>query len=170
MSKRDPKGYYAVLNVSPDASRHEIRLAYGFLKQAYKDGRKKLDIGKIQAAYETLSDVDQRKDYDGGGSSGRRGPSRLHSVPLLATLLVVFLGVLAIAVGPAIKARFTTFEPGDELYWKRTGKPLGVVLSYEARHEFENGVLAAGYRIEIGPDQEPVWFAAQDLNRNCRAP
>ena len=168
VKNRDPKGYYAVLNISPDASRQEIRLAFEFRKQAYKEGRKSLDIGKVQTAYETLSDARERDLYDRGGASRSGGKSRLHSLPLLVTLLVVFVGVLAIAVVPVVKARFTTFEAGDELYWKKTGKPLGVVRTYDPQHEFEGGVVAAGYRIEVRSGQEPVWFAARDLNRNCR--
>ena len=167
MKKRDPNGYYAALNISPDASQHEIRLAYEFLKQAYKDGRKNLNIGKIQSAYETLSDSQQRDLYDRGGASRPGEKSRLHSVPLLVTLLLVFLGVLAFAVGPVVKAYFTTFDAGDELFWKRTGKPLGVVLAYDADHELESGAAMPAYQIEIRVGEEPVWFSAWDLNRNC---
>lgn len=168
MKKRDPKGYYAVLKVGPDASQQEIRLAYEFLKQAYKDGRKGLEIGKIQDAYETLSEKEERELYDRGGSSRPDGKSRLHSVPLLVTLTLVFLGILAYAVGPVIMAHFTTFEPGDELYWKRTQKPFGVVVAFDAQHEFEGGEAVPAYQIEISAGQDPAWFPAQDLNRNCR--
>lgn len=170
MKKRDPKGYYAVLNISPDAGQQEIRLAYTFLKQAFKDGKRKLNIGLIQAAYETLSDSERRDLYDRRGSSSRPdGKSRLHSVPLLVTLLLVFLGVLAFAVGPIIKAHFTTFDAGSDLVWKRTGKPVGVVRTYDPAHEFEGGAASPAYQIEIRPGEDPVWFAAWDLNRNCRA-
>jgi hypothetical protein len=168
VKKLDPKGYYAVLKVGPDASQQEIRLAYEFLKQAYKDGRKGLRIGMIQEAYETLSDSEQRDLYDRGGSSRPDGKSRLHSVPLLVVLTLVFLGVLAYAVGPVIMAHFTTFEAGDELYWKRTQKPFGVVVTFDARHEFEGGEAVPAYQIEISAGQDPVWFPARDLNRNCR--
>jgi curved DNA-binding protein CbpA len=169
VKKPDRSGYYAVLHISPDASQQEIRLAYEFLKQAYKDGRKTLNIGKIQSAYETLKDSKQRDLYDRGGSSRPGGRSRLQSVPLLVTLLLVFSGVLAFTVGPVIKSYFTTFDAGDELYWKRTGKPLGVVLAYDAEHESDSGVTAPGYQIEIRSGDEPVWFPALDLNRNCTA-
>jgi hypothetical protein len=168
VKKRDPKGYYAVLNISPDASQQEIRLAYEFLKQAFKDGRKGLDIGKIQAAYETLGQGQPRDLYDRGGGARPGGKSRLHSVSLLVTLLLVFVGVLAFAVGPVIKAHFTTFEAGDELHWKKTGRPFGVVLAYDPQHQFENGIAAPGYRIELRAGEEPVWFSARDLNRNCK--
>jgi curved DNA-binding protein CbpA len=169
VKKRDPRGYYAALNVSPDASQQEIRLAYEFLKQAYKDGRKGLDIGKIQTAYETLSEVQERDLYDRGGSARTGGKSRLHSVPLLVTLFVVFVAILAFAIGPIIKAHFTTFEAGDDLYWKRTGKFFGAVQAFDPQHEFENGIAAPGYRVELQSGQEAVWFPARDLNRNCRA-
>jgi hypothetical protein len=168
VKKNDPKGYYAVLNISPGASQQEIRLAYELLKQARKGGRRNLDMGKIQSAYETLSDGQQRGLYDGGGSSRPGGKSRLHSVPLLVTLLLAFLGVLAFALGPVIKAHFTTFDAGDELHWKRTGKPLGVVLAYDAEHEFESGAAMPAYQVEIRSGEEPVWFSAWDLNRNCK--
>jgi len=170
VKKRDPRGYYAILRISPDASQQEIRLAYEFQKQAYKDGRKDLKIGQIQAAYETLSDTERREIYDRGGSSRPDGKSRLHSVPLLVTLTLVFLGVLAFAVGPIIMAHFTTFEAGDELYWKRTKKPFGTVLAYDPQHEFETGAAMPAYQIEISSDQDPAWFPARDLNRNCRTP
>lgn len=170
MKNHDRKGYYAILNVSPDASQQEIRLAYELLKQARKRGRRNLDMDKIQSAYETLSDSEQREIYDRGGSSRPDGKSRLHSVPLLVTLTLVFFGVLAFAVGPIITAHFTTFEAGDELYWKRTKKPLGTVLAYEPRHEFESGATMPAYQIEVSSGQDPVWFSARDLNRNCRTP
>ena len=99
MRNRDPKGYYAALNISPGASQQEIRLAYTFLKQAYKTRRKRRDP-KVRQAYETLGDREQRKRYDEGRSSRvslltrRDGESRLHSVPLLVVALLVFLGIL----------------------------------------------------------------------------
>lgn len=172
MRKRDRSGYYAVLNVHPEASQQEIRLAYGFLKQAFKDGRKGLPIAKIQAAYETLRDRGRREAYDVGGDpslAGEPKKSRLHSVPLLVTLLVIFAGIVAFAVGPVIKAHFTTFGPGDELYWTRTGKPLGTVVSYDKDHEFEGAAVGPAYQIETGPGQDPVWLPARDLDRNCGA-
>jgi hypothetical protein len=167
VKKRDPKGYYAALNISPDAGQQEIRLAYTFLKQAFKDGKRTLNIGLIQEAYETLSDSEQRDLYDRAGSPRPDGKSRLHSVPLLVTLLLIFLGVLAFAVGPVIKAHFTTFDAGAELYWKRTGKPVGVILAYDPAHEFETGAATPAYQVEIRSGEEPVWFSAWDLNRNC---
>ena len=45
---RDPKGYYALLNLSPNASDAEVRLAYTFLKIAWGRNRK-LNRAKIKA-------------------------------------------------------------------------------------------------------------------------
>ena len=175
MRNRDPRGFYAALNVSPDASREEIRLAYSFFKQAYKRGQRSLDISTIQLARETLDDPARRRDYDKSRSSGSGlltradGTSRLNSVRLLVVLAMLFVGVLAIALGPNIAARFVTFEAGTELYWKQTSKPLGSVLEYAAAHEFEDGRHSSAYRIQLVSGGEPVWFAAPDLNFNCRA-
>ena len=33
MLKRDPEGYYAALNISPDATAAEIRLSYSFISR-----------------------------------------------------------------------------------------------------------------------------------------
>jgi curved DNA-binding protein CbpA len=168
---RDPKGHYAALNISPGASQQEIRLAYKFLKRAYQEGQKSLNLGKIQEAYETLSQPRQRKLYDPGPSSPLTRPdgkSRLNSVPLLLTLLIVFVGVVAFAFGPAIRAHFMTFDVGADLYWKRTEKPLGVVLEHDAEHQFPDGLRASAYRIQLSSGEETVWLPALDLNRHCR--
>ena len=168
MGKRDPQGYYAALSVSPAASRQEIRLAYEFLKQAVKQG-KRLDIAKAQAAYETLGDRRQREQYDQGTSSRKRSGanSRMHSIPLLLTLTVVFLGVLALALAPQLRAHLVSFDVGNDLYWRSTNKPLGVVVDFDADHEFPGGAAAPAYRVRTTSDGEPIWFPARDLNAHC---
>ena len=73
MQKSDPLGYYAALNISPGASREEVRLAYRFLKKSYLETRnRKIDISKAQAAYEMLNDPKRKSAYDRGDVSGAR--------------------------------------------------------------------------------------------------
>ncbi len=159
----DPAGFYAALNVSPDATRHEIRLAYELMKMDCQDRGKKLSP-EIQAAYDELGDPQRRQAY--GKGRIRRGPSRLNSVPLLVVVIVFFMGVVAFLWAPTITAHFTTFDVGDELYWKRTTKPLGVVLEYDVSHHFDDDKRGPAYRIQptAGP---PMWYPALDVNRHC---
>ncbi len=172
MGKRDPEGYYAALNVSHKASRQEIRLAYELLKQAFKKGQRNLRIGKIQAAYETLSDPRQRRQYDGGGSSStnrRGGKSRLHSAPLVLTLTVVFLGALAFVIAPHFRTDLVNFDVGDNLYWQSTDKALGVVLEFDDDHVFPVRAPVPAYLVQPATGKEPIWFPARDLSRHCGA-
>ena len=65
-----------------------------------------------------------------------------------------------------LKARFTSFDVGERLDWKRTDKPLGDVLQFEANHRFENGSALPAYKIQLRSG-EALWFSAADLHRNC---
>ena len=171
MGKRDPEGFYAALNVSHKASRQEIRLAYELLKQAFKKGQRNLNIGRIQAAYETLSDPPQRRQYDDGAFSGKRpgGNSRLHSKPLLLTLTVVFLGALALVLAPHFRGELVSFDVGDNLYWRSTNESLGVVLAFDDDHRFPVRAPLPAYQVQPASGREPVWYPARDLNRHCEA-
>jgi len=164
MAKHDPKRYYALLNVSPGASDVEIRLAYKFLKQAHKDGKKVSDIGRIREAYTTLSDRDSRARYD-GATKRAAGPSRLGSTWAALSVAVVFAVTIGLVFGSQLTAPFVSFDRGDKLYWKSTRKPLGTVLEYEESHEFPEAPTQAAYRIQFGSG-EVRWFGAADLHRN----
>ena len=168
MAKIDPQGHYTALNVSPGASRQEIRLAYELLKQARKRGNRGLDVGKIEAAYEVLGDLQRRRQYDESNARSRkRGPSRLHSVPLLLGLAVIFLGILWIAFAPRIRAHLVSFDVGDDLYWRSTHKALGEVVEVDVHHEFPEGAPLPAYRVQPASGTEPMWLSARDLNANC---
>jgi curved DNA-binding protein CbpA len=173
MKSRDPEGLYAALNVSPDASQQEIKLAYTFLKQAYRKGVRSVKIGKVREAYGRLGTPAERKKYDAGKQSRlprlRRpdGTTALNSAPLLAGLALMLLVVTAFVFGPAVRARFVTFDPGTRLYWKDTGRTLGTVIKLERDHLFAEGRRGSAYQIDMGSGGEPVWFAATDLALNC---
>ena len=169
MAKVDPKGYYAALNVGPKACGQEIRLAYELLKQARKQGKRNLDMAKIEAAYGVLGDVEQRRQYDVGQRPPRKrnGPSRLHSVRLLLAITVVLLGILWIAFAPRIRAHLVSFDVGDDLYWRSTQKPLGEVVDIDQLHEFPEGTQSPAYQVQLASGATAVWFPARDLNANC---
>ena len=171
MPPRDPSGFYAALRVAPTSGQTEIRLAYKMMKRAYRDGKKVSNVGKIKQAYETLSDPTLRAKYDNAaaGASGRRRrgvSSALHSLPLLAGLAALFLIALTLAFGPGVKARFTSFDVGETLSWKKTKQPLGEVLEYKAHHQFDTGSALPAYKVLLGSG-EAQWFTATDLHRNC---
>lgn len=67
--------YYAVLEVAPDASPHEIRLAYTRAKTAYRkdsvalyslmsEAETETLLAQIEEAYATLSNPNKRREYD----------------------------------------------------------------------------------------------------------
>ena len=65
----DYKGYYAILEVSERANYQEIRRSYRNLARKYHPDRNNSSfaedmIKKINAAFETLSDEQNRKQYD----------------------------------------------------------------------------------------------------------
>src|SRR5918911_4676155 len=65
----DPKGYYAILEVSQHATYQEIRRSYRKLARKYHPDRNRSSfsedmIKKINAAFEILSDREKRHQYD----------------------------------------------------------------------------------------------------------
>jgi len=65
-ANRDPSGYYRMLEVSPDAPRHEIRLAYDRVLAVAQANRMAFVAEMAAAAYKTLSDEASRRYYDSG--------------------------------------------------------------------------------------------------------
>lgn len=70
-SARDPKGYYATLGMTNDASQDDIKKTYKKLALKHHPDKNPEDrqnaeavFKKITEAYETLSDPAKRKDYD----------------------------------------------------------------------------------------------------------
>ncbi len=172
MAGKDPKGFYKALNVDPAASQMEIRLAYKFLKRAFQDGKKFTNIGLIQSAYQTLSTPELRAQYDGHavGSQADEGPpqsrSKLHSIPLLVASGALCIALFALAFGPGVMARWTTFDVGDDLVWKKTSKRLGQVLDYEEAHDFPELATQSAYKVRMSSGVAQ-WFPAADLHRGA---
>src|SRR5919198_2129110 len=68
----DSKGYYAILEVSENASYHEIKRAYRGLARKYHPDRNNSSfaedmIKRINASFEVLSDKEKRREYDTTG-------------------------------------------------------------------------------------------------------
>jgi len=163
---RDPLGYYRALNISPGAETEEIVLSYRLLKQAYFERHDSMDIGKIQAAYDTLMDAERRARYDRqrGGAPASSVRHRVSTPGVLGVLLVLLVAVLGVVLGPAIGYSLISFDVGDRLYWTEGGDFAGTVQGYEARHIFENGASAPAYLL-AGAEGESDWYPARDLAR-----
>jgi hypothetical protein len=171
VGKNDPKGYYAALNLGPDATASEIRLAYNFMKQSYHEERRQMDIGKVRAAYEVLSDPRARRSYDDGSSQGRNGAAWLKKISfrkVLVPVLAVGLAALLVMLGPSLRAQFRSFDPGDEIYWSENDEPLGTVLQFEREHRFPTGATVPAFEILPASGEDPVWYPARDLKRYAR--
>jgi curved DNA-binding protein CbpA len=170
--KRDPEGYYAALNISPEATAAEIRLSYSFIKQSYHEERRQVDIGKIRAAYQVLSDPKARRKYDRGVAAGGGVPKWMKSISLrqvFVPVLIVAALVLFARLGPDLRAQFRSFEPGEEIYWAENKEPLGKVLSFEREHSFSTGSVAPAFEILPASGGDPVWYPARDIKRYGRA-
>ncbi len=177
MRDRDPQRYYAALNVSPTASFEEIKLSYEFLKRAHQTGQRVAHIGRIQAAYDTLANLQARARYDKGEVESTNAPTRaemlaavksmLGSTVTLGVAVAVLVGLVALTFAPTWVAATRSFSPGDDLVWEETGEPIGRVVAFESDHEFSGGIRAAGYRIQ--PERgDPVWMPAGDLKRHSK--
>jgi len=171
VSNADPKGYYAVLNVAPTADPTEILLAYKFLRASHREGKKIRNVGKIQEAWTTLGNPDRRAQYDqgearrGGILHDARGRSRLNSSGLLVALSLVFVITFGIVLGPDLLAPLKSYDVGDDVYWKKTRQPIGVVIAHDDAHPFPEGATQAAYQIRSASGVER-WFAAADLHRH----
>ena len=80
------KSYYAILGVSPDAGREEIKSAYRRLaKKHHPDhaGGDSETFRNIQQAYSVLADDDERRRYEQRRSGPRAGP-RVRTRPYSA--------------------------------------------------------------------------------------
>jgi curved DNA-binding protein CbpA len=171
--KRDPLGFYAALKVSPEASAVEINLSYKFLKDSYRENRKAIDIGKVQAAFKTLSDPSERRKYDNGGkvrlsTAAVRRRKQINAMGILLVALIISSGVLFFLVGPDIRAQLTSFSAGDQIYWRENGKPLGAVVTFEEHHAFPSGVVVPAYQIQPDSGGDLKWYPARDLKRHCK--
>ena len=65
-ANRDPSGYYKMLDVSPDASGLDIRLAYERVITVALSNRMAFVAEMAATAYKTLSDQASRRSYDPG--------------------------------------------------------------------------------------------------------
>jgi peptidylprolyl isomerase len=103
--------YYAILQVSRNASDDEIERAYRRLSAQYdpatsRKSRAAQRYAEINTAYETLSDRDRRRQYDRelarrGGSPGALMPSDVLSrwfIAISAGIIIASIAVILVAV------------------------------------------------------------------------
>lgn len=168
-AKNDPLGYYAALNVSPGATHHEIRLGYKFIKEARREGKRSIDVRKVQEAYDVLSDPKRRAAYDRGDIHRDAWWRSLRWIPHGLIAGVVLFVVLAFQVwsvhGDKIRGVFQHFEPGAELVAIESREPLGTVIEYRRNHQFPNGKSRNAYQVRPADGTAPRWYPATDIDR-----
>jgi hypothetical protein len=71
-------------------------------------------------------------------------------------------------ISPSLRTQFVSFETGDELIWSESGELLGSVVTFERKHQFSGGSVAAAYQIDPISGAALVWYPARDLERYCR--
>jgi len=81
--------------------------------------------------------------------------------------VVLLLGILVFVWLPLYGSRFRTFSAGDRLV-DRDGAPFGVVVQMSDQHEFDPGVKAPAYLIELSTDKQLRWYPAVDIQSTCR--
>ena len=79
----DPRGYYALLHVSPEAGRQEIGRAFRALMRRHhpdvgQSDPDLPDVGAILHAFAVLRDARSRADYDAGGWRPAVGDDTFH--------------------------------------------------------------------------------------------
>ena len=166
--------HYQILKVHTGAKQVEIDRAY---QKLVKEARYDQSINRklVEAAYRTLSDATQRALYDAtmAERSKRNAvsqkirqkeikeenrPKRL--AVMLGIVFFLFAGYYVYRFGYAIKS----FDAGDELYFKESGKYFGKLIQKED-HQFGR-LKKAGYLIKT-EDDEDVWYPAKDVKSLC---
>jgi curved DNA-binding protein CbpA len=163
--RRDPKGYYAVLNLSPGASDAEVQLAYTFLKNAWRTNRK-IDRARVKEAYDVLIDPKTRREYQ----NRRRGSVALDRTALYGAavgLIVVLFAVAALLFPGFLLPAAQPFTIGDRLLNATDLAPLGEVIAVEPGHVFPNGGSGDAYRVRAHDGSE-IWYPAADLEHHFR--
>ena len=158
----DPKGYYRILRVSPEASHDEIRLAHAMAMQGLSGPQ----LRRLEQAYGVLKNPESRAAYD----KERLKKEWSFSSPLtlliaVAVLVIVFMWVWL----PGIRMHGKTFRAGQSLVEIRTGRQFGQVVKFESHHSFPEGVNGPGYLVKMGTGSQERWFPAIDLQATCNA-
>lgn len=158
----DPKGYYRILRVSPEATHDEIRLAHAMAMQGVSGPH----LRRMEQAYGILKSPKSRAAYDKERLRRERpffSPRTL--LIAVAVLVVVFLWLWL----PGIRMHGKTFRAGQSLVEIRTGRQFGQVMKYESHHSFPEGMNGPGYLVKVGTGDQERWFPAIDLQATCNA-
>jgi curved DNA-binding protein CbpA len=170
---------YQRLRVASTASQLEIDRAYQqMVKEAGYDTS--IDRKDVEAAYRTLGDPTRRALYDAAQLEERKkraatekvqlkikkaaASNRNRTIGLVATLVVLIL-LAGLYLPWRYGNSFNTFDPGDSLALRSSGKYFGRVIKEESSHNFGSGFSGGAYLVDTGKAQ--VWFPARDIQALC---
>lgn len=125
--------------------------------------------GQLDRAYEILINSASRRVYDRLETTPirRKRQLTLNNPLLLAISVVILVAVLGLVWVPLYGSRFRSFSAGDRLVDVH-GASFGVVVKGEEMHQFQGGVSAPAYLVEMSSTKELRWFPATDLQAHCR--
>ena len=167
--------FYQILKVPSNAKQVDIDRAYQkMIKEARYD--QTINRKQVETAYRTLSDATQRALYDATSAAKtkqaqvnqriRERESRVDRRFQRLTIvfivsLVIFIGYYTYRFGYYVKS----FAPGDQLYFKDTGRYLGKIKEKDDQHGF-GGDRRPAFLV-ITPDNQEIWYPSGDVKSLC---
>jgi len=159
----DPKGFYRILKITPEASADEIRLAYAMAKQSAEGPY----LQKLHAAYEVLKNPAAREAYDKEGLS--QSLDFMRSPLTLVVAVAILAAVLYWMWLPGIRMHGKKFQAGQTLVRTSSGSEFGKVIRVDPSHRFGDSPATTAYLVELAETGKQVWLPAIDLQATCDA-
>ncbi|MFQ5702144.1 MAG: hypothetical protein ACE5HU_09890 [Acidobacteriota bacterium] len=94
---------------------------------------------------------------------------RVNRSLVACVLILLVLSVISwLQVGDRLRARFTSFRPGDHLSLMNEQKLYGEVVGYDEHHRFLTGVRDPAYEVRLNGLDTPIWISATAAHKAFR--